>query len=451
MTFDTRAQTKTTEANSTAQLSLSSKKSRSKGKRNAGKQHAVSLFSGVGGLDLGLEAAGWNILAQIEMDGDCVETLRNIAQRRKRNVEIIHSRIEEVSPKQLRRSLKLKRGELDLLAGGPPCQPFTTTGLRRAISDRRASTAFPTYLSFVAEFLPRALLIENVDGMLSAALAHRPIALRDSRPLKWKEQKGTFLHWLLQELVALGYSVTWGVVEASDYGVPQRRQRAVLFGVRGDDPCYLPLPTHGARGLPPIRTLRSALSGVRKDSPIQPLSERKRLVFEKIPAGGNWRNLSEKDRLKTMGAAYRAEGGKGGWWRRLSWNAPAPTILGMPDHSSTGLIHPDETRCLSVAECAALQSFPNWVVFSGKPRAQYQQIGNAVPPKLAEILGQTLWRHLQGMRRSLPPVPSWRKASANRRIGTHGWVVPSPKGPQFNFHVKLRDDHVWASHIQDRK
>lgn len=444
MTFDTRTSTRVAEIGSASLASQKSKKTRISGSKKSRK--TISLFSGVGGLDLGLEAAGWNILAQIEMDADCVETLRGIAKKRKHDVKILQSRVEDISPAQLRRSLKLKRGELDLLAGGPPCQPFTTTGLRQAISDRRASTAFPTYLSFVAEFLPRSLLIENVDGMLSAALVHRPLVLRSTRPPEWKEQKGTFLYWLLQELVALGYSMTWGVVEASDYGVPQRRQRAVLFGVRGSEPCYLPSPLYGMPGLPPVRTLRSALRGVTKNSPIQPLSERKRLVFDKIPAGGNWRDLSEKDRRKTMGAAYSAEGGKGGWWRRLSWHTPAPTILGMPDHSSTGLIHPDETRCLSVAECAAVQSFPAWVSFSGKPRAQYQQIGNAVPPLLAEVLGRTLWEHLKGGRKPVPPTPNWRKTSANRRIGTHGWVVPSKSGPQFHFHVKLRDDHVWAGH-----
>jgi DNA (cytosine-5)-methyltransferase 1 len=409
---------------------------------------AVSLFSGAGGLDLGLDAAGWRILAQIEMDGDCVETLRRHAAHdihAKRDQLIIHSRIEDVSAAHLRRLLGLQRGDLTLLAGGPPCQPFTTTGRRRAINDRRALTAFPTYLKFVAEFLPRALLMENVDGMLSVALRHRPLALRGDRPLLGKERKGTFLHWLLHELVGLGYAVAWGIVDASDYGVAQRRQRAVLIGVRNDDPCSLPEPTHGLPGFPPVKTLRDALIGVQGDSPIQPLSARKCRVFDLVPPGGNWRSLSERIRRQTMGAAYAAEGGKGGWWRRLSWDAPAPTILGMPDHSSTGLIHPDETRCLSVAECAAVQSFPAWVTFGGRPRSQYQQIGNAVPPLLGEVLGRTIADHLGGVRRGTPPVPAWRQSSANRRIGTHGWVVPDGDNPRFHFHARLRHDHIWAA------
>jgi DNA (cytosine-5)-methyltransferase 1 len=257
------------------------------------------------------------------------------------------------------------------------------------------------------------------------------------------EQKGTFLQWLLLELAKLGYAVTWGVVEASDYGVAQRRQRAVLIGVRDDEPCYLPQPTHGEH-LRPVRTLRDALRGVKRNSPIQPLSARKRAVFDLIPAGGNWRNLPEHVRQQTMGKAYTADGGKSGWWRRLSWDLPSATILGMPDHSSTALIHPDETRCLSVAECAAAQSFPKWATFAGRPRSQYQQIGNAVPPLLAEAVGRALADHLAGVRYAPPIAPAWRKESSNRRIGTHGWVVPAEPTPRFTFIARLREDHVWA-------
>lgn len=258
------------------------------------------------------------------------------------------------------------------------------------------------------------------------------------------ERKGSFVLWLLGELTALGYSVSWGVVEAADYGVPQRRQRCVLIGVRDRTPCFLPLPTYGTTGLPPVRTLRDALTGVLGDSPVQPLSERKRRVFEMIPSGGNWRSLPIHLRRQTMGKAFHAEGGKSGWWRRLSWDSPSPTILGMPDHSSTALIHPDETRCLSVAECAALQSFPDWVTFGGSSRSQYQQIGNAVPVLLGAAVGRAISEHLSGIQHSVPPIPQWRQESANRRIGTHGWAMPGKVGPIYHLHVRVRDDHVWA-------
>lgn len=407
---------------------------------------AVSLFSGAGGLDLGLHRAGWSPLCQIEMNKECVGTLHAHAYRLRSSTRIIQSPIEVVDPASLRRQLGLKTGQLGMIAGGPPCQPFTTHGLRRGITDARASSAFPHYLRFVAEFMPSALLMENVDGLLSAALRHRPLSQRGkgSPPLDWEEMKGSFLNWLLQELAALGYAVSWGVAEAADYGAPQFRQRAILIGTRDREPCFLPRPTFGPGTGRSYKTLRDAIRGTRLLGPVQPLSEFKRSVYEKIPAGGNWRDLPERLQRETMGAAYLATGGKSGWWRRLSWDQPSPTILGMPDHSSTGLIHPDEVRCLSLNECAAIQTFPPDSQFSGRSRAQYQQVGDAVPPRLGERLGKVIRRHLDGDRPQPPAPPAWRKQSANRRIGTHGWVVPTSRKPQFTLIAKIREDHVWS-------
>jgi DNA (cytosine-5)-methyltransferase 1 len=414
-----------------------------------GMPKAVSLFSGAGGLDLGLEAGGWQVIAQVEMDETCGETLRLQAEGKEAPPEVVPDCIENIRPQKLLSSLGLARGELGLLAGGPPCQPFTTSGLRQGIKDARASSLFPAYFEFAKTFEPRTLLIENVDGMLSAAIRHRRLIARgkDSPPLEPEEQKGSFLKWFLEQLVLLGYSVTWGVVEAADYGVPQMRQRAILIGIHGNEPCYLPAPVFGRDGLPPYRTVRWALADVNELGPIQPLSERKREVYALIPPGGNWRDLSEELRKKTMGSAYEAEGGKSGWWRRLAWDLPAPTILGMPDHSSTALIHPDEVRCLSVNECAALQSFKG-VRFAGTSRSQYQQIGNAVPVDMAKYLGEHIRRFLQGERLTQPPRPRWRQESSNRRIGTHGWVTPSDQGPRYHLHVNVRLDHIWRSVIQ---
>lgn len=408
----------------------------------------LSLFSGAGGLDLGLKQSGWSILAQIEMDSDACETLRRANKEDNVPPLVLASKIESVDPKQLRQRLKMRKGDLSLIAGGPPCQPFTTSGLRQGILDGRASSLFPAYFAFIDEFQPRALVIENVDGLLSAALVHRPLKDRTpgSLPLREDEKKGSFLRWLLFELAMRNYSVSWGVVEAADYGVPQMRQRAILIGVRGSKPCFLPPPMFGRNGLPPYRTLADALKLVKELGPVQPLSKRKRAVYESIPAGGNWRNLPVEMQRTTMGNAFLAEGGKSGWWRRLAWTEPSPTILGMPDHSSTALVHPDEVRCLSVYECSACQSFPDSTSFAGTARSQYQQIGNAVPPLLGKAIGQQLNRFLAGEPLPDPEVPLWRSQSANRRIGTHGWIVPSRNGPQVSLLVKVRTDHVWSNH-----
>ncbi|WP_191989085.1 DNA cytosine methyltransferase [Mycobacteroides salmoniphilum] len=412
----------------------------------------LSLFSGAGGLDLGLEAAGWEPIGAVEMDIDAVGTLELAARRRSKVSDapeplIYPKKIEDLPPGQLRRSLRMRKGELVLLAGGPPCQPFTTHGLRKSIVDSRAAGVWPAYLAYVDEFRPKALIIENVDGLLSAALKHRPLALRGNAKIAEdpQERKGSFLLWLLKELAARGYSVTWGLAEAADYGVPQFRQRSILIGVRGNVPCFLPPRQYGGESQPAYRTLREALATVTDLGAVQPLSQRKRSIYSHIPPGGNWRDLSETMQRESMGRAHLASGGKSGWWRRLAWDAPAPTILGMPDHSSTALVHPEETRCLSVAECAAAQSFPADVEFAGSPRSQYQQIGNAVPPLLGQAVGDQLLQHFRGVKQGTPPVPDWRKASANRRIGTHGWVLGARgRKPRLTLNVKTRDDHVWA-------
>lgn len=167
----------------------------------------LSLCSGAGGLDLGLEAAGWQTLAQVEMDADCVGTLEaSVGTRRGQGPTVVHAPLEAVAPATLRRRLGLRKGQLALLAGGPPCQPFTTHGLRKAIRDTRASQVFPSYLAYIREFMPAATVMENVDGLLSAALVHRPLLGRTKdAPLAQEEMKGevALFSW---SVGALGWS-----------------------------------------------------------------------------------------------------------------------------------------------------------------------------------------------------------------------------------------------------
>jgi len=405
---------------------------------------AVSVFSGAGGLDIGLEMAGFNIALQIESSFDCACTLAVNAVASLDERSVVQRKIEDVPPEEVMNRLGIKPGELDLLAGGPPCQPFTTTGLRMGLADRRASSAFPAYLKYVEAIRPKALILENVDGFLSAALSHRPMKYRGKGhpALDWDEKKGSFLFWFLEQLAELGYSVSWGVLDAVGFGVAQHRQRAFLVGIQGTHPTYLPEPKISCED--DWSTLRDAIQGITELGPIQPLSRRKREILSMIPPGGNWRDLPPSVQEVSMGAAFAATGGKSGWWRRLSWDSPSPTVLSMPDHSSTALIHPEEVRCLSLNECASLQSFPDWARFSGAPRSQYQQVGNAVPPLIGYSLGEHITQCLDGFVPSRPKPPKWVKASANRRIGTHGWVRPLGKRGEFSIISKPREDSVWV-------
>jgi len=386
----------------------------------------ISVCSGAGGLDIGLELAGFTTLAAVDFDRDCVDTLEANRERfKKSKVEILCEDLGNLSPNAWLQHLGLDRGELTLLAGGPPCQAFTTTGRRRALADTRGSVVHH-YLALLRAAEPKYFLMENVTGFLSVALHHRPLSQRGMghRSLSEEESKGSVFRWFISELIRSGYTVAWGVLDAVDFGVPQFRQRVFLLGARNPDPVFLPQPTHFPDARPRWKTLRDAFRGLRDPSPfVQPLSEFKISVFSRIPPGGNWRSLSPRLRRSTMGRAFHAEGGKGGWWRRLAWDSPAPTILTMPDHSSTGLVHPDETRCLTVRECARCQTFPDEWIFAGSSRSQYRQIGNAVPVQLARSLGDRILAHLQGERTPRPEPPVWRKVSANQRLGTWGWVV----------------------------
>ena len=391
--------------------------------------NSISLFSGAGGLDLGLDRVGFNILATVEIDFDCRSTLsENKFQLKNRLSSISNEDVSTFDPLTVLDAFGLKAGDLDLLAGGPPCQAFTTTGKRRGLFDERGSLV-RHYLRILGTVLPKYFLMENVTGFLSAALQHRPLLERGiaERPMLDIEMKGSVLRWFLRELVELGYTVSWGVLDAVDFGVPQFRQRAFLIGTRMQTPVFLPLPTHFENHSNPKklwRTLRDALVNLDEPDPlVQPLSKNKIKIFSKIPAGGNWRSLSPTMRMETMGMAFHAEGGKSGWWRRLAWDRPAPTILTMPDHSSTGLIHPDETRCLSARECARCQTFPDSWTFVGTSRSQYRQIGNAVPVELGAALGKQILRHMGGEYGEAPSAPVWRKASANQRLGTWGWIT----------------------------
>lgn len=406
------------------------------------KRTMISVCSGAGGLDLGLELAGFTTLSAVDIDRDCVDTLEaNRGQLSNPKAEILAEDLGALEPKSWLRKLGLAKGELDLLAGGPPCQAFTTTGRRRALADARGSVV-SDYLALLRAARPRYFLMENVTGFLSVALRHRPLAQRGKGhpDLADDEAKGSVFRWFLSELAASGYTVAWGVLDAVDFGVPQFRQRVFLVGTREGEPVYLPEPTHHEAGSPKWQTLEGALRGLKDPSPlVQPLSEFKVGVFKKVPPGGNWRSLSPAVRKATMGKAFVAEGGKGGWWRRLAWDEPTPTILTMPDHSSTGLIHPDETRCLSVRECARCQTFPDDWVFKGASRSQYRQIGNAVPVQLAKNLGLRIAAHMAGKRSERPAPPVWRQASANQRLGTWGWVVA--KGGHLTL-LNRRADHV---------
>ncbi|TAE60687.1 MAG: DNA cytosine methyltransferase [Nostocales cyanobacterium] len=367
---------------------------------------SISLFTGAYGLDLGLEKAGCKTVSVVEKDRDAVKT---IAINRPYLQESAVSReIEKVSSQQLLeeggRVLELGRallpGEVDLVTGGPPCQPFSTAGKRGSVMDPRGSL-FMDFIRVVKEAQPRFFLMENVRGLLSASLRHRPINQRGKNypPLEADEIAGAALQVVLTEMKELGYNVVYNLLEAADYGVPQNRLRVVFIGSRDGENVTFPLAKYSKDGktLPKWRTLKDGLVDLVDNRPEFISYSENRLKFLKLlKAGQNWRYLPEELKQEAMGGAFNSGGGKVGFYRRLSWEKPSPTITTCPHQKATDMCHPVELRPLTVRESARIQTFPDDWIFHGSISSKYKQIGNAVPVLLAQELGEYLLNVMEG-------------------------------------------------------
>lgn len=357
----------------------------------------ISLFSGAMGLDLGLEAAGFRTLAAVEVDPVARQTIQHNTQQRGERL-FIGQDITQLSAEDILKATGLRRGEADLVSGGPPCQPFSTAGKREALNDPRGSL-FRDFLRMVEGVQPRFFVMENVRGLLSATLRHRPIAERLGDPLTPEEERGSAFAVILAEFERIGYSFTYGLLNAADYGCPQVRERVIILGSRDSEMLRLPDKTHQKEGgrLPRWRTLRDAFNGLHDPDPqFQSYSESRLQYLRLVPEGGNWRSLPRDLIPAAMGGAFTSGGGKVGFYRRLAWDKPAPTVTTSPAQKATDMCHPSFDRPISVREAARLQGFPDDWTFCGSLSDQYRQIGNAVPTHLGKAIGQALLQVMSG-------------------------------------------------------
>ncbi len=355
------------------------------------------------GLDLGLEQAGFETLAFVELDPVARQTIHINLSRLGRNA-VIFEDVTQVTAQDLLEATKLQAGEITLVSGGPPCQPFSTAGRRAAIQDPRGSL-FRDFIRLIEGIRPRFFVMENVRGILSAAIRHRPIAERgkEARPLDPDELPGSAFQVILDEFTRLGYTYAYGLLNAANYGVPQIRERVIIIGSRDHEPIALPQPTHSQSGigLPKWRTLREALANLSDPEPLFPPYPDSRLRFlQLIPEGGNWRNLPRELLPEAMGGALNSGGGKVGFYRRLAWDKPSPTITTSPAQKATDMCHPSELRPISVREAARIQGFPDDWIFYGSMADQYRQIGNAVPPRLGKAIGDSIVATIMGEKKA---------------------------------------------------
>jgi DNA (cytosine-5)-methyltransferase 1 len=402
------------------------------------KYKVVSLFSGAMGLDLGFERTGrFEVIACVEKEKVYCDTIRanQAAGRLPTSLKVYEGDISKLDPREVLRDLGLKPGDVDVIIGGPPCQPFSTAGKRGSAQDARGTLQWD-FLRFVRVMKPKFFLMENVRGLLSAALRHRPIAQRPARggpPLSPDEMPGSVVRLFASDLQAIPdspYHMDCFEVNAVNYGAPQLRERALFIGNRFNTPVDFPNPTHGPEAsddVKPWRTLGDVIEGMTgSHEDVMDFSPRKKRFLSLVPPGSNWRSLPLHIQQESMGKAWLAKGGRSGWWRRLSFDLPCPTLVTMPNHASTSLCHPTEVRALSVREYAAIQEFPpEWEV-CGTISQQYAQIGNAVPLKLGEKAGDLIASKLDALhkRRWQPYVADlgeYRIVYVQSHVRTRKW------------------------------
>ncbi len=340
---------------------------------------AISLFSGAGGLDLGVERAGYRVLAALEHDADAAATLRaNFT-----HTEVLERDIRTVATKELLKAAGLPAGEADLLIGGPPCTPFSKSGnwleYKRTGKDANADL-LDHYLRILSEAKPRAFLLENVFG------------------LAYKNHNAFWLKRLLSMFRELGYHVDHRVLLAADYGVPQRRQRLFILGSKDGMPRF-PAPTHSGphetrrdwdRTLLPHVTSKQAIGDLTRRSKLAEPEEVVTGTFAhllpEVPAGDNYLYFTAKRGHPSPLFEWRSR-----YWNfllKLDPNQPSPTIQAQPG-PWVGPFH-WQNRRLRLAEIKRLQTFPDDYKIVGTRRSAQIQIGNAVPPLLAEGLAVSL-------------------------------------------------------------
>jgi DNA (cytosine-5)-methyltransferase 1 len=334
----------------------------------------IDLFSGCGGLSCGLEMAGHKCLLGVDANKDAI---KSFAANHK-HAAVYLGDIKKLKEKQLKQLLKGK--SVDMVVGGPPCQGFSTVG-KGEVEDER-NLLFIDFVRIVKMTKPKIILFENVTGLVA-------------------KKNEAILRRIFQYFEKLGYNMDARVLSAEEFGVPEKRRRTIIMGVKNGE-CLFPIATHGQRAGKKIITVKAALKNLKasdgkiynhdiRTAQILSKEDRERLKF--IPAGKGIRYQEDERKFLPKKLWYGVD------WKKLRENRfrqtrlqrlpldePSPTIL----TARTSYYHPTEPRYLTPREAAACQSFPNDFIFHGSQTAVFRQIGNAVPPVLALALGQVI-------------------------------------------------------------
>ena len=344
--------------------------------------NAIDLFCGCGGLSYGFERAGFNILLGIDNDKKALETF----EFNHKGSKSICGDITEVTYEEHIKPL-IGDKQIDVIIGGPPCQGMSLSGPRKFDDPR--NKLYLTYIRLVEEIKPRAFVIENVPGLVG---------------LFGGQIKDSIIHKFTQ----MGYSIQYKILCAADYGVPQSRRRVVFVGLKEGEfeypeplkeivTCRMALDdlpalenelgeenvNYATEATNSYQQLMRARSNVVKNHIAANHSEKVRHIISLVPDGGNYKDLPEE---------YRESRNFHVAWTRFASDKPAPTI----DTGHRHHFHYKYNRVPTVRECARLQSFPDDFVFLGNKTQQFRQVGNAVPPIMAECIAKQLRKSLEG-------------------------------------------------------
>jgi DNA (cytosine-5)-methyltransferase 1 len=341
----------------------------------------VSLFSGCGGLDLGLKRAGFSTIGAVDFDKDCITSFQaNFGQAQALQADILNWSEEDMQDwfSQFSRPISL-------LAAGPPCPPFSKsrfwrTDLPRGFADPAALGSFSSTLAALKIARPLAFVIENVRGLTYRG--HRPA-----------------LDYLVAEGEALGYSVNWAVLNAADFGVPQLRERCFVVGLRGSTKFEFPAPTHSkmasTTGMRPWVTAGDVLNDIDTDAAADKWGHtaggRYKHLLEELPPGENYLHFTAERGYPNPQFKWRSR-----YWTyllKLSPDLPSWTIQAKRTNNM-GPLH-WRNRILRIEEVKRLQSFPDDFILFGDVNKKWRQLGNAVPPVVAEAIGRSIAAQLR--------------------------------------------------------
>lgn len=336
---------------------------------------AVDLFSGCGGLTQGLRSAGYNVVGAIEVDRPSAEVYSKNHPLSRVKVQDI----SKVSPSKFMKELGLKSGELDLLAGCPPCQGFsrlrTKNGALRNLDKRNALV--DQIVRFASTFRPKTLMLENVPKLADHTSFKR----------------------VLSSLRKMGYKVRYTIADAADYGVPQRRKRLILLAAKEFEPTLVKATSRKKTVKDAIGKLPRPNSGRDRlhTSDMGGRSARVMEIIKNIPKNGGSRSSLPKHLQLTC---HKRRKGFNDVYGRMAWDEPSPTITGGCYNPSKGrFLHPAEHRPITLREAAILQGFPRNYYFdaSQSKQAVALMIGNALPPPLVAKHAKALLNRLQSL------------------------------------------------------